>query len=187
MFALATLAKESRDPLLSRDPWQTPRPIRPMFALATFAKESRDPLLGHDPWQTPRPIRPMTNAATHSTHVCSSDPRQRKPRPTFGNPWHRPILSSRQIICFDLKITLQYRLFKTANCKQERKALHFVFFNMAKHTPEPQSNSAPHTWRQCPCLSALIPYAYSCIPNNRKCSFEIPWVNFGLFVRILDQ
>ena len=79
----------------------------------------------------------------------------------------------RQITCFGFKITLQCRLFKTGNCKQEKKALYFVFFNMAKHTPEPQSNSAPHRWRQCPCLSAFT--VYSCIPNNRKCSFEIHW------------
>ena len=79
----------------------------------------------------------------------------------------------RQITCFGFKITLQCRLFKTGNCKQEKKALYFLFFNMAKHTPEPQSNSAPHRWRQCPCLSAIT--VYFCIPNNRKCSFEIHW------------
>ena len=33
----------------AHDPQQSPRPIRPMFALATLAKESRGPLLGRDP------------------------------------------------------------------------------------------------------------------------------------------
>ena len=39
-------------------------------------------------------------------------------------------------------------------------------------------NSAPHRWRQCPCLSAFT--VNSCIPNNRKCSFEISWESISV-------
>ena len=34
-------------------------------------------------------------------------------------------------------------------------------------------NISPHRWLSVQCLSSFT--VYSCIPNNRKCLFEIPW------------